>query len=240
VDCGAAPGFASQDVDDRSAASLTLPDATLLADETLDVPLRISDAAEWLGFQMSLQFDPNLLEIEAVTPGNLAGMDESAFASPRPGTLNAVWFSPVVQRVSPDENLVSLKIRAKKALRLSEAISLAKEKIAPEAYTAGEAVQKLNLRFTERAEAIGETAIFHARPNPTSAGSRVPLRLAQSENITAELTDLSGKRLWFNQITLNAGTHLLEIPASEMPQSGVYVWRVQAGAATMSGKLVKL
>jgi len=239
VDCSAYPGFGSPNVDDRFTTTLTFPDATLQTGETFDVPLRMRESGEWLGLQLGLRYDPNLLEIESVAPGNLPGMNESAIARPQPGTLNVVWFDAMPQVVLPDENLLTLRVRALAPVRLSEAISIAKEKISPEAYTASEQAQKLQLEFAERSAAAGEKVVFAPQPNPTTSGAAIPLRLAQTETVTLELTDISGKRLFFNQITLDAGAHLLDIPASALPQSGLYVWRLKAAEVVESGKLVK-
>lgn len=240
VDCTAYPGFGSQNVKDRTTTKLTLPDATLRPGETLDIPLRMSESGEWLGLQWGLRYDPDLLEVEAVVPGNLPGMNESAIASPQPGMLNVVWFDAMPQVILADENLLTLRVRALAPVRLSEAISIAKEKISPEAYTASEQAQQLQLEFTERSAAGGETIAFAPQPNPTSAGAAIPLRLAQTETVILELTDISGKRLFFQQITLGAGAHLLDIPATALPQTGVYVWRVQAGKWEENGRLVKM
>jgi hypothetical protein len=240
TDGSAYPGFGNPTPDDRSMATLTLPDAVLLPGETLEIPLRLAGAGEWLGLQMGLHFDPNFLEIEALAPSNLPGMDESSFASPQPGTLNVVWFDPIPQVILPDENVLTLRVKALAPLRLSEHIFLAKEKFDSEGYTAEEATQKLQLHFTERTATVGETAVFPPQPNPTNAGATVPLRLSKSETVTLELTEISGKRLFLKHITLDAGAHLLEIPAAAFSQTGVYLWRVRAGEMTESGKLVRM
>lgn len=240
VDCSAYPGFAPPGADDRATANLTLTDATLLPGETLELPVRFSETGEWLGLQMGLHFDPDLFEIEAITPGNLSGLDETSFARPHPGSLNVVWFNTVPQAVMAKEDLFVLKIKALAPLRLSEALYLAKEKIASESYTAGEVIHRLQLQFTERTETFGEPVVSQPMPNPTAMGATIPLRLVQPETVTLELNDISGRQLWFNQLTLNYGTHLLDIPATALPQTGVYVWRVRAGKMSANGKLIKI
>lgn len=239
VDCSAYPGFGAGIVDDRTA-SLQLSDAILLAGETLELPIRPGETGEWLGFQAGLRFNPDLLEIERVTPGSLPGMDASAFASPLPGTLNVVWFNTAPQVIQPETPLFTLHLKALAPVRLSDALSLAKSPISAEAYTGAETTRKLNLEFTERIGKAGETAIFAPQPNPTAAGATIPLRLAKAETVTLELSDLSGKRVWFNQTTLGEGSHLLEIPAPALRQKGVYVWRLQAGELSANGKLIRL
>ncbi|MCB0576998.1 MAG: T9SS type A sorting domain-containing protein, partial [Saprospiraceae bacterium] len=54
-----------------------------------------------------------------------------------------------------------------------------------------------------------------------------------------QLTDMSGRLLLETSKTFPAGTGMLEIPASAMPDSGMYFWKVAAGETVRSGKLIK-
>lgn len=91
----------------------------------------------------------------------------------------------------------------------------------------------------ERTEALGRPTIGQARPNPTGGSANLPIFLPNAENLRVELSDLSGKLLWFSDLQLDSGTHTLEIPASAMPIAGMYVWRVRAGEVLLAGKLVR-
>ncbi len=76
-------------------------------------------------------------------------------------------------------------------------------------------------------------------PNPTNAGAMLPLQLVGAETVLLELADVSGKLLFRIETPLPAGPAMLEIPASVMPQAGVYVWRIRAGEGTKAGKIVR-
>ncbi|MCY7328347.1 MAG: hypothetical protein LH618_07365 [Saprospiraceae bacterium] len=54
-----------------------------------------------------------------------------------------------------------------------------------------------------------------------------PLRLAQAEMVTLEVTDLTGRALLRHTLLLDAGVPLLEVPAAAFPQAGWYGWRVR-------------
>ncbi|MFN0174773.1 MAG: hypothetical protein ACKVU0_09020 [Saprospiraceae bacterium] len=81
--------------------------------------------------------------------------------------------------------------------------------------------------------------IGNPEPNPTNDGAMLPLQLLGNERVLLEVMDVSGRLLFRNETPLPAGPALLEIPASAMPQSGVYVWRVRAGEIWKSGKIVR-
>ena len=240
VDCSATPGFANPATEVRFSSRLSLPEALLQPGETVDIPVSPVEASAWLGMQLGLRFDPAVIALESVIPGRWKGMDETSFAMLQPGQLNMVWFNPEPLTVLPGDELFTLRLKALTPVKLSEAIYIAREKFSSEAYTAEEATQKLQLTFAERSDTPVEAGIFKPQPNPTSEGATIPMRLDRPETVTLEISDVSGKRLWVNQLTLDPGAHLLDVPAAALPRAGVYIWSLKAGALTSSGKLVKL
>ena len=94
--------------------------------------------------------------------------------------------------------------------------------------------QRNQLRKLEQAN------VSQPRPNPTSGSSFLPINLPFAEAIHFEINDIGGKVIWFTDLKLEKGSHQLEIPASAMPGSGVYLWRLRAGKLLKSGKLVRL
>ena len=97
-----------------------------------------------------------------------------------------------------------------------------------------------NNEVDERTMVFESPSIGLPRPNPTEADAVLPIYLPTPENLRLELSDLTGKLLWVNDLQLEKGNHTLEIPASAMSGKGVYVWRVWAGDVVKAGKLVRL
>ncbi|MBP6811510.1 MAG: T9SS type A sorting domain-containing protein [Saprospiraceae bacterium] len=241
LDCDAWPGLQAPS-NDRGLPkrSLTLPDLTLLQGETAEITLQMAETGDWIGLQMGLQFDPEQIEIMEVLAGELNGLDADAFHQPAPGTLNFVWANDQALRITPGQDLLRLRIRALESVKISEVFKAAAnfENLG----SLGDAPQTLTLDFrqNEAAVSFAETTILIPQPNPTNGGASIPVRLAKAEQVRVEIADISGKILWANSVELSAGTHLLEIAPQAMPQPGVYVWRVQTGGKTASGKLVKM
>lgn len=216
-----------------------LPDMDLKAGETYEIPLRTLEADALLGFQFSLHFDSEIVEIENVSLGSLPGLDENSFAQPEIGALNVSWFNPTPQVILPDENLLVLKVKSLRSAPLSAAVQMKNEKLPAEAYTAGEAIHPLQIHFSKNEISAAKTAIFPPQPNPTSAGADIPIRLSQPEIVRVEVADFSGKIIFQNEIPLESGSQMLEIPASVFSQAGVYCWQVKTRQKYESGKLVK-
>lgn len=243
VDCSAIPGFQGEVPQERSTQrTLTIPDATLLAGETMDLPIRTNDASDWLALQMGLQFDPQSLVIEVVTPGNFKEMDAGSFALSQTGLVNVAWFQPFAQHIAAAENIATIRVRALQPVHLKDAIALntgSGAGLVASGYDAQENGFGLQLEFQATQQPQESTGIFAPQPNPTQAYVTIPVRLAQTENVRLQLTDLNGKILYNLQKTLERGTQLLEIPADVFQGTGMYGWRVSAGETIASGTIVR-
>jgi len=221
--------------------SLELPDLTMQAGELLEIPIRISEGGNWEGIQFSLQFDPGLLELESVCGNETLVLKPENWAIPQPGVLNLSWSEGTPVTILPGDAFMRLKVRAHSNGKLSEIIKLPENaQISPEAYDTEGVSHRLQLVFSQEISSTeqNKVQIFSPMPNPTTGITRLPLRLMTPEMVSLELADLSGKVIVNQSYNLDAGAHMLDIPAT-IP-SGVYVWRVIAGSVSKSGKLVRL
>ena len=228
------------DPDERSSAALLLPDWTFERGETKDIVVRPEAGGNWLGMQFVLTFNPEYLEIQQVAPGVLAGLDEQAWAQPRPGVLHFSWFNALPQTVLPDEDLLRLRVRAVQAGRLQNVAALASDRMRPEVYSEGGLVRRLELGFADRTDVPVVGDALSPMPNPTHAGVYFPLRLGEIETSMLELLDASGRAVYYSEKTLGAGNQLLEVPAATFPAAGLYVWRLKIGSEVRTGKIVRL
>lgn len=238
VNCSATASSAQAPPEPRGAAALDLPDVALKSGETLELPLRVAAGDEWAGFQFALETDPDALEIEGVIPGALPGLDENAYAQPRPGLLTVSWFDAAAHRLTTGDTLMTLKVRARRDVVLSETARLNAQRIAAEAYTGEDQVQALQLFFSRPAS--GAVQFFAPRPNPAAGPVSFPLRLEQAAPVLLTISDLAGKVVFEQNLVLEAGWQELRAPAEALPLSGAYLWRINAGGRTESGKLIRL
>ncbi len=104
------------------------------------------------------------------------------------------------------------------------------------------AIANMNLEPVERSapQETPTATIGQPSPNPADGAASLPVYLPNAENLHLEISDLSGKVLWVNDLQLEKGSHALEIPALAMPGAGVYVWRVKLGDLVRAGKLLRL
>ena len=225
--------------DYRQAATLTLPDLSFVPGETFEVAVQAGEAASWLGLQFALQFDPKTVEITQVIPGVLQGLDEAAWSLDRPGLLHFSWFNAVPQVVMRDENLFRLRIRARDAGRLKDVLSFSTERLKPEAYDHGNHSSGLQLHYTAQDFNGGASILLTPQPNPTTAVTQFPLRLAAAETAILAITEVSGKVVYQVEKALERGNQLIDVPASAFPSAGIYFWTLKIGTELHSGRLVR-
>jgi hypothetical protein len=229
-------GFTSDDPDGNRPLEIRLPHRRLEAGETIDLPLRLSELGQWAALQASLRFDPDLVEIERVEPGGLAGMTGESFALPGSGLLNLAWHMPDAQAVAPEDALVTIRLRALQPTSLRSAVRLEPLKINPRAFNQEGRPRELELGFGGDPTGVG---LEWPQPNPTEAGVSFRCRLSEAAPVTLDIMDPGGRILYRRQWSLDAGPHRLEVPAEAMPSEGLYLWRWQAGEVVHSGKLVR-
>ena len=98
-------------------------------------------------------------------------------------------------------------------------------------------MQALQLFFSRPAS--GVVQFFAPRPNPAAGPVSFPLRLEQAGPVLLTISDLAGKVVFEQDLVLEAGWQELRAPAEALPLSGAYLWRINAGESTESGKLIR-
>lgn len=224
----------------RAPIFLVIPDRMIRRDETVEVPILLTEAAAWSGLQFSLDFDPERIELVSLESNVLPDFEVDNWAQPQVGQLTLSWSSGVPAKVAQRDNLLWMRVKALEDVQLSRAFqSLAKPKLVPEAYGPEGVPQLLQIVFSGKPDA--KTAqVFAPQPNPTTGSAVLPVQIPDAQKLRLEVYDLNGKLLWANEVNVEKGSHLLEIPAAVMPKVGLYVWRVQAGDFVQTGKLSKI
>lgn len=226
--------------EDRETEELLLPDRYLVAGETNDLPVYLSEPGEWIACQWALQWDPDALALEAVLPGSLPGADESASAQPRPGLLTFSWFDAEPHWLLPGHALCTLRVRALQTGYVRDFIREPVTSLRPEAYETDGAASPIRFDFTGEMPELRADEVFLPRPNPAGGAASFPFFLAEPGCATLEVYDAGGRKLYFLEQPAAAGNGALELPAHAGIPPGVYAWRVTVGKMTKTGRLVRL
>lgn len=218
---------------------ICLTDRHLEPGEVIDIPFVVTGAADWLGMQFALQFDPGLVSVENIGSGVLPRLNLDNFGI-FPGRVAVSWSNALPVKVAPGDSLFTLRIRALKTVDLKDVFRFEDAGLTPEAYTDALERQPLHLAFQSCHADTGGPQVFAPQPNPTQAGASIPIVLPLPSSMSMEVFDSGGKRVYKVENQLDAGSQLLEIPEIAMLSSGVYYWQLSLNSRRFSGRLIRL
>jgi len=89
------------------AGSLSIPDTSGEKGATVEIPVNIDNAAGVAGFQMTVNYDPSVLDCAKAAAGDLTG-GWSVTAKTEKGKVNIGGFSPVLSGLSGSGSLAKL------------------------------------------------------------------------------------------------------------------------------------
>lgn len=243
LNCDALPNFKSNETEDRDIKQLHVKDITIQAGQTVDVPVSFVDAGHWLGYQMSLQYDPNLLSMVSYST-NFSTNGFDLVNTDIPGKLNLAWFNAEPIYTPSGFEFITITFTANATTQLKNALSLApaEDSLPPYGYDAFSEEHLLVLDLTSGSNSP-ETS-FHIQapaPNPVGdAGTTIKIAMQKAQPVTLALFDVTGKQCFTQTSTLSPSENSLVIPAAAFAAgSGVYAWKVTTAEGSASGKLIK-
>lgn len=225
-------------VESRAAArtlKLATEDRSLKAGEIYTLDLKPSEAAQLLGYQFSLYFDPALLEFVNVENGDLPDMSETNFNTQlaAEGVLTTSWNTSNPTTVKPEEALFHLTFRAKKDALLSKALQIEPRRLHPEAYETETEVLNIGLEFKAApkanvtpAQVQGSFELYQNAPNPFATQTVVSFRLPQSSVAKLVVFDVTGKIVYSKEGTFNEGYNEIIITRDEVQGEGMLYYRL--------------
>lgn len=220
--------------DDRNPVIFSAKDRWLSAGEEALVEFRISDPADLNGWQLALSGNSELLEFESVE-----GLPDGNYFL-TPSGLRALWFDAANQSFGKGALVFTLKIKAKQALQLSEALFIDPQLLHAEAYRSqpdgSNTRNQLALHFEDQAAHAG---CYGVSPNPFGKETTFRVYSAGPGEARLELFSLSGKQVWTRKYELNEGLQFLQLEAQDLPSETVLFYRLEMNGEVFAGKLIR-
>lgn len=232
ADANTAGAYAGPTQYHPDTAYLTLPDVTIPADTTVQMPVSISAGLN--GFQTELLVSQGLKMTMAIPPANVYMVNDSIVrlvAARHPGMLQTkfqLMFSTSAQ-----------------AVKLRDVVRIGNG-ILPLGYVGcGNPVRayKLKVKFDGTLSAPDPAAASlratPATPNPFTDRALVKIELPDTLPTLLEVFGLDGRLLWSQEQVLGSGEQQLEIPAEALPPGSMGLYRIRAGAGVATGKVFR-
>jgi hypothetical protein len=221
--------------DDRSGAdwNLRVKDELLKRGQTLEVPV-FGDEPAIFGYQFTLELGKQI-ELVEVKEG-VAGVDNFGYTLlERHGVLTASWNDRAVRRLSPQEPLFTLVLKARKDLQLSQEIMVSSRFTTAEAYGAEGELLRPVLGFGQEQTAY---RLYQNAPNPFREETTISFSLPESTTVTLRVWDAQGRELYRSEAPLEAGYH--QVPLTLETESSILYYRLETAAFTATRMMVKV
>jgi hypothetical protein len=229
------------DRDFTSPFTLEAEDRLLEAGESMIWPVQLKEQQATAGFQFTLSFDPDLVEVEQFVPG-LVRESNVGLRFAKTGAITVSWDQVPGDEAAGKEQVMAfgLRLRARVPVRLSEVFRISSRITAAEAYPSLNETTGVSLQFDGALPEIGSLKLYQNRPNPFGDHTVIAFELPEAGKAEVQLMDVSGRTVWRFSGDFAAGYNELKLQANELPGSGMFYYTLRTPSGTLTKKLIVL
>ncbi len=209
--------------EDRPLWLLEMPDELMYRGQEYLIPVTAHQDGVVNGFQYTLTFDPDLVEVSAVVAGALKGMNIESFGTQAldQGWLTTSWHQPYPETVLKGDTIFAIKFIPKKNIGLNKLFSINSFKTPAEMYTGSEILTP-GLTFKVK----GAYKVYQNVPNPFSTSTTIGFEQPASGTVKLTVFDVTGKRLYHTKATFGQGYQEFEIQKEDLNNTGVLFYKL--------------
>ncbi|MGB4961270.1 MAG: cohesin domain-containing protein, partial [Saprospiraceae bacterium] len=229
-------------VEQRSNKQLSLRIDPLSATEnsTVLVPVYAVDFEGVMGYQFTINFDPDALSLAEIRPGALQTNDGN-FGVHRldRGQISTSWNTEIPVIVNEDQPLFTLQFNTLKSIMDYQGVTISSDITSAEAYDDQLNTMKVSLMSRSNPSFAG-FRLDQNKPNPFIDKTIIGFNIPVSGFVRLTLTDIAGKVLKVINANYSKGEHTIEINASDLGGSGLVMYKIECGPYTETHKMMIL
>ncbi|MCC6459240.1 MAG: HYR domain-containing protein [Saprospiraceae bacterium] len=226
----------SNQVDNRSGNTFQfrLEEQSVRAGELISVPFKASDFTGRQAYQMTITFDPNVLELADLNMGALPGLSNANFGTAHlaDGYLTTLWVSVDPLTLPEGEVLFTLTFKA-----LADETSLSNVLRPGSSVTYAEALDadgnSMDIEF-DWAQALANNdldrstfALYQNQPNPFRSETTIGFRLPQAGRAALRVYSTDGRLVKTVVGNFSQGYNVVEFRKDEFGAPGVYWYELE-------------
>jgi hypothetical protein len=244
VDYTAIPNMLAEvvDRDPDSELNLMMEDIAIDAGDTEIIHITAANLSEFLGFQFTIQFDLDRIELIDLFPGDIPEMslDNFNFENFADGFFTASWgtFDPVIDM--DDAILFSLEVRARQFAKTKEVFYVSSSRTQSEAYTLSSQPADVVLDFVFRPESLNVDGLnlYQNYPNPFREVTSILFEIPEEEFVTLSVMNAAGQLVYYMEGDYARGKHMVSIREEDLPANGVYYYRMTTSRDEVTRKML--
>ena len=216
-----------------------LQDASMVAGEEYTVDFKASDFAKMMGYQFTLNFDIDAVEIVDVVAGSLdANFGLSMIDE---GVITTNWSSTEAASLTNDAVVFSVTVKAKTAAQLSNSVNVNSRYTVAEAYNQNLELLNIGLNFNSEdgfATLSNNFDLYQNQPNPFREATVIGFHLPEAGTATLSIYDVSGKVLKLIEGDYAKGYNQVSVIRSELAGSGVLYYQLDTENDSATRKMI--
>jgi len=237
----------SNDINDRSGNvfKFRLDEQTVRAGELISVPFRAGDFNGRQAYQMTIQFDPNMLELADIQPGVLPNLGNANFgtANLADGYLTNLWVSTDPVTLAEGDVLFTLTFRATgNSQSLSDLLRPSSEITYAEALDSDGNSMSIEFDWNQ-ASSNNEAdrtafALYQNQPNPFREQTTIGFRLPQSGRAILRVFSTDGRLVKMVVGNFAQGYNTVDFQKYELGAPGVYWYELESTTHSDRKKMI--
>jgi hypothetical protein len=232
-----ANGLAAAEVRTDRAFVLQAQEMAMKAEQTYEIAIRAKDLQNILGYQFTLNYDQNAVELESIEYGVAKAENFGVFKDK--GAITSSWNLGSSLNAAGNEVLFTLHLRAKTAVKLSEVLQLTSRLTAAEAYDKQNEVIGLKLSFG--ADLAQDFAALHQNtPNPFHDETLIGFYLPKASKATLTIRDTKGSLVYRVEGNYVKGENRVILKQADLRNSGVLYYTLETADFTATKKMILL
>lgn len=233
----------NRDGEQTRGIGFTTADVSLESRTTIEVPVNAAAFRELLGYQMTIDFNPEVLALEGIIPTDALDLTQDHFGYRylEDGLISANWFSGTPQSVDDGTELFRLVFSVDQAenLDLSDVLRFSSGLLSSEAYAKGMAAPlQLVLRYERNSD--NNLQMYTPRPNPFKDVTVLGFDLPEAQSLELRVHDASGRLIFSSDIEGVRGYNEWTIEGDRLPEAGMYFFHLEGKAGIATGRILKI
>ncbi|MCB0706879.1 MAG: HYR domain-containing protein, partial [Saprospiraceae bacterium] len=192
-----------------------------------------------LGYQFTLNFDPEKLAFEALLPA-VAKAENFGLTYVEEGVITVSWHDAFPLEMGAGEKQFGIRFTALADGKLSDALSITSSYTAAEAYpgdfTGTTPPWGVALEFVQTTDEAAQTALYQNVPNPFAKQTDIRFFLGTPGKVKLSVLDINGREIRVYEQEYPAGYN--EWKLGDMPASGVYFYQMETAGFKATRKMI--
>lgn len=217
---------------------LTTDDQSFNTGDRVSIPFKAMNANTLTGYQFTMEFDTDLLELADVTYSEM-NINASNFGrnNVSQGLITTSWHNAVGTDIAKDATLFTLEFVAKGSGSIANALDVNSAITTAEAYNVYNEISDVTLQVRTDG---GVYALYQNTPNPFTSQTQIAFEIPVDQVVTINVFDVTGKSITRINRVFEAGYNTVVLDQNDLNASGILYYTLEANGFTATKKMVVL